>query len=164
MKAIIACGSRDWTDAALIYDTLAEIDPRPETFSVIEGDCRGADRIAGGWAKRRVAQGVHHVPMPADWKRYGRGAGPRRNAAMLMTLLNFQASGATIEVIGFHDSIEGSGTEDMIERAQKAGVPWRLISHDDDYAAQLSAEIARQNRERTAPYTPLPGFRREEKA
>ena len=58
------------------------------------------------------ARDVACTPQPADWKRYGRGAGPARNQAMLVEF-NPQL------LVAFPG---GKGTADMVRRAQKAGV------------------------------------------
>jgi hypothetical protein len=47
---------------------------------LIEGDARGADRIAGEWADLRD---IEHIKFTADWKKFGRPAGPIRNEQML---------------------------------------------------------------------------------
>ena len=60
-------------------------------------------------------------PYPADWSQYGRAAGPIRNQQML-------DSGVQL-VLAFHDHIETSkGTQDMLRRAQRAGVATDLIT------------------------------------
>ena len=60
----------------------------------------------------------------ADWQRYGRSAGPKRNKEMLEL-------GADL-VVAFLDARrdrEGTrGTRDMVERAERAGVPVRLVT------------------------------------
>ncbi len=80
---------------------------------IIQGMCRGADKIARNFARLRG-----HVVMgyPADWDRYGRAAGPIRNKQML-------DEGKPDLVIAFHNNIDQSkGTADMIEQARKAGI------------------------------------------
>lgn len=136
LKAVIVCGSRDWTDAKTIervlYDELLECGDEP--LVIIEGQCPhgGADIIAGEWADMHHDDGVARVPYPANWKRHGRSAGPRRNQAMLdylLARLNHDCHG--IEVIAFHDDLESSrGTKDMVDRAHKAGVSWRVVTTD----------------------------------
>lgn len=46
---------------------------------VLNGTSKGVDRCGAEWAKSR---GVRIERFPADWDRYGRGAGPIRNQRM----------------------------------------------------------------------------------
>lgn len=77
MKVIIA-GSRHMTQGELIQPAVDL-----STFDVSEVVCgmaRGADSLGNLWAR---AKGVPVKYFPAEWKRYGRGAGPIRNKQML---------------------------------------------------------------------------------
>jgi hypothetical protein len=76
---------------------------------MIEGDARGADRIAGEWADLR---GIEHVNFSADWKKLGRTAGPIRNEQMLR-------EGKPDLVIALPG---GRGTAHMVRIAREAGV------------------------------------------
>lgn len=119
MQRVLVCGDRDWTDGQLIAQYLEEIRP----FVVIEGEARGADKLA-----RRAAEflRIAVLAFPADWEKYGKRAGPIRNRQMLK-------EGRPNLVLAFHDSIERSkGTKDMIRAAQSAGVPVRLITHNGE--------------------------------
>lgn len=83
-------------------------------FTVIEGDARGADRLAGEWAEE---QGEQPLRFPADWEKYGRAAGPIRNQQML-------DEGRPDLVLAFsRDITKSKGTKDMVTRAHKAGLP-----------------------------------------
>lgn len=84
--------------------------------TLIHGDCRGADRIAG-----EVAHGlrprVEVIPVPADWQAHGRSAGPKRNQFMID---EHQPN----LVLAFHADLPRSrGTKDMLRRAWHAGIP-----------------------------------------
>jgi hypothetical protein len=82
---ILVTGSRHWDDTDTICDAL---DNAVETAILqgrepvlVVGDCpTGADRIAYRWATAaRVPTDVHI----ANWRDYGKAAGPRRNIAMV---------------------------------------------------------------------------------
>lgn len=76
MRTIIA-GSRDCTDKRELLAALAACNWTPTT--VISGTARGADRLGEMWAAE------FKVPcerFPADWDRYGKAAGYRRNEQM----------------------------------------------------------------------------------
>ncbi len=106
---VIVCGGRDYADKEAITAELSLLSPGTV---VVHGGARGADAIAGEVAK---ALGLPVEAHPADWQRWGRGAGPRRNAEML-------ALGADL-VLAFPG---GRGTEDMVRRARAVGVPVRM--------------------------------------
>ena len=118
---VLICGSRDWTDEAPIK---AFIDSLPAGAAVLEGDARGADRIAGRLAR---ARGLAVEAMPADWTvhapgwcrcpepkpSYCKAAGLKRNQEMLLR----KPSMAAAFVLG-----ASRGTRDMIRRLRSAGV------------------------------------------
>lgn len=106
---VLVCGGRDFSDCKLVFDTLDQLAKSEVVDCIIEGDARGADRIAGAWAKRRR---VDLRLFPADWTKYGKAAGPIRNQKMLDT-------GRPDLCIAFPG---GSGTADMVRRARAAGV------------------------------------------
>lgn len=110
---LLITGGRDFTDRAAIEKALLDIEQRPDV--VIHGDAAGADRIAGLVA---AEQGLDVWKFPANWARYGKSAGPRRNYQMLV-------EGRPTHVLAFPG---GAGTENMIKQASKAGLRVRRIS------------------------------------
>ena len=76
MRTIIA-GSRTITDPQILLDALKKIDW--EISQVVCGMARGADELGYRWAK---ANNIPIAEFPADWRRYGKSAGSRRNAEM----------------------------------------------------------------------------------
>lgn len=70
-------GSRGITSAALLDNIMIEyILPEFNIVSIISGGARGVDSLAENWADRK---GVDKLIFPADWKKYGKSAGYRRN-------------------------------------------------------------------------------------
>jgi SLOG family YspA-like protein len=121
---LLVCGSRTWTDAALLAEAVervvAEHGQGRAGVVLIEGDARGADRLAGTLAR---ARGWELETYPADWQRHGRAAGMRRNARMLR-------QGRPERVIACTDDLAASrGTADMVRRAHSAGLPVLVVSH-----------------------------------
>lgn len=118
MKLIVA-GSRDYNDEAFLYSKLNEV---YYTYSelcnidcIIVGGCRGVDTIAKQWALDL------YIPVkeyPADWEKYGKGAGPRRNEEM--------AKIAT-HLIAFKSS-KSTGTQNMITLANKYNLWVKIIN------------------------------------
>jgi len=109
MKVII-CGGRDYDDYQHMSEALAQICLQyGDITAVVQGGARGADSLARRWA---IENKIPFEQYDADWKQYGKAAGPIRNQEML------DESGATM-VIAFPG---GNGTYDMIKRAKKAQV------------------------------------------
>ena len=80
---LLVTGSRTWDDPRAIERALAVILARhPGGVLLVHGACtRGADAIAAAYAVR--TPGYQIEAHPADWHRYGRAAGHRRNAEMI---------------------------------------------------------------------------------
>lgn len=114
---LLICGDRNWTDRRPIYAVLRRCGVGDV---VIQGGAPGADSIA---EQAAVALGLDNECYPAQWGRYGRGAGPIRNQQML-------DEGEPDEVYAFHDNVADSkGTADMVRRAKAAGVSTYVVSH-----------------------------------
>ena len=124
MKLLI-CGAREWTDYKFLRMIVQTI---PDIELIIEGDCRGADKIAGDVAHelRIPCQAI-----PAQWKLYPKSAGAIRNRTMLDLKPDL--------VVAFHDNIaQSKGTLDCLKEAQRRGIPAWLVSHEGvDYECKL---------------------------
>lgn len=113
MTTYLVCGGRDFTDMELMT---RELDDRPVS-AIVHGDCRGADRLAGEWAKLR---GHPEIIVPANWKFYDKEAGFIRNTWML-------------KLIPFHVVLAfpgGGGTANMVAQARQIGVPVKEIADE----------------------------------
>lgn len=109
---VLVCGSRHFQDHnKLVY----ELSAIPITH-LITGGAKGADSHAEFFAKRVC---IPHTIFPANWDKYGKGAGPIRNKQML-------DEGKPDLVIAFL-APNSRGTKNMIEQAKKAGVPVQVI-------------------------------------
>ena len=106
---VIVCGGRNWTDTKATYAFLDRINKRWPIDVIIEGDARGADRMAGYWARKNK---IENRKYPADWGTHGRAAGPIRNQEML----DKEQPGLVVAFPG------GRGTADMVNRAHQAGI------------------------------------------
>jgi hypothetical protein len=76
---VIVTASRDWVDWNGMVDTLAAV--HAEGLVLVVGRGGRGDRWAEQIAVGHLGWGID--PYPADWKRYGKRAGPIRNAAMV---------------------------------------------------------------------------------
>jgi len=100
MKLIIF-GGRDFNDHALLISTLNELQI-PDDTELVSGMARGADILAYNvWKSLNLT--VHEFP--ADWDKYGKSAGYRRNTDMG----HFADAG-----LGFWDG-NSRGTKHMID-------------------------------------------------
>lgn len=109
---VLVCGSRDFNNRKLLDETLDGV----EITTIIEGEARGADTLAREYGERRS---LDVLPFPALWDKYGKSAGPIRNAQML-------SEGGPELVVAFRRP--GSrGTQNMIDQAMKAGIETRII-------------------------------------
>jgi hypothetical protein len=106
---VLVCGGRNFTDRAALYAALDRLHGSRRFTVVIAGGARGADVLAVQWAKDRdIATEIY----TADWRRFGRGAGPRRNKQML-------DEGRPDLVVAFPG---GKGTAGMTALALTAGI------------------------------------------
>jgi hypothetical protein len=111
---VLVCGARDYTNFKRIYDALDKIQSRlDKPMVLIEGEARGADSWGRVWAEDNLPE-ENLLKFPAEWKKYGRAAGPRRNQQML-------EQGKPNLVLAF-GGLQGRGTNDMVRRAKNAGI------------------------------------------
>ena len=111
MKIVIA-GSRNFHDYQLLCQTLAP--ERPCITQVLTGGARGADQLSFRWALK------HHIRsrcFAADWERFGKTAGVRRNHQMAQ---------AGDMLLAFWDG-RSAGTQHMISCMQQLGKPVVVI-------------------------------------
>lgn len=108
MKVIIA-GSRDLTViGGLIQDALEDAGWEPT--EVVSGGARGIDRCGETYA---WALGLKCRKFPAEWDRFGRAAGHRRNAEM---------TAYADALLAIWDG-NSRGTQNMIDQMIKLGKP-----------------------------------------
>ena len=113
MKVIIA-GSRDIFD----YDFVAQAIRCAglDITEVVSGAAPGVDTLGEKWAEYRD---VPVKKFPADWKQFGKSAGPRRNREM----------GAYAEALIAIPGPGSRGTLDMIEVANKNGLVVKVFNY-----------------------------------
>lgn len=115
---ILVCGDRNWSKREPIE---RELNKFPKDTKIVHGACRGADSLAGYVARRLGFINIKEYP--AQWKEFGKSAGPIRNRQMLSEEPDISL------VMAFHEHIEQStGTKDMLAIAEKAGIETKLFS------------------------------------
>lgn len=105
---ILVTGGRDFQGEVYLRDRLDKLRDALGFDTIIHGGQRGADRMAGRWG---LEMGLVVITEQADWKQYGRRAGPIRNAKMLTWQPDL--------VVAFPG---GRGTADMVKQAKAAGI------------------------------------------
>lgn len=118
----LICGGRDFGNDNdewwFIHETLNRLITydKYDYIVMMHGAARGVDSIAGEWAE---FVGIPCVEFPAEWDKYGKSAGYRRNRQML-------EEGKPDWVIAFPG---GRGTEMMVDLAKKAKVKVHVIDY-----------------------------------
>ncbi len=106
---IAICGCREYNDKNVfikfVDNCLAEINKGHKVI-ILSGHCSGVDAMAEDYAK---SNGYEIQLYPAEWARYGKGAGPKRN---------LQMANDADAVIAFWDG-HSRGTKNMIDTAEK---------------------------------------------
>lgn len=112
-------GSRDFpeSEAHVIHETLDNFIKWQPNVVMINGMARGVDSICYRWAK---ARGIEVAEYPADWNRYGKGAGHVRNRAMLNRLLAEKST--SVFAFFYGDPVDSRGTANMVSQCEAAGV------------------------------------------
>jgi hypothetical protein len=122
---VLVCGGRDYRNISAVRHALGALHAKRGITLIIEGGAKGADRLAREWA---IANGIPFETEDADWKKYGKAAGPIRNGVML-------AKYAPEGVVAFPGN---DGTADMVAKAEAAGLKvWRPIKDSRSGSGQF---------------------------
>ncbi len=116
MTRVIVAGGRDYVGGPNFLQIMETFIDPPQDILVC-GMARGADKEAYNWAKaRRITIDEY----PADWNRYGKGAGHIRNTAM--------AKNADV-LVAFWDG-KSRGTAGMIKTAMSHGLEVHVYRYE----------------------------------
>ena len=110
---IIIAGGRDFNNYKLLCERL-DYFFKNITPVIVCGEAKGADSLGRKYAEEH---GLQIISMPADWKRYGKSAGFRRNGEMAKI---------ADALVAFWDG-QSSGTKNMIELM--TGKPTRIVRY-----------------------------------
>ena len=114
---VIIAGSRDFNDYELLKSKcifLLQDKMKQCNVQIVCGCARGADILGKQFAEEF---GLKVLEYPADWEKYGKSAGYRRNKEMAKV---------ADALIAFWDG-ESRGTKHMIDLAKEYGLPTRII-------------------------------------
>ncbi len=115
MKVIIA-GSRGFSDFQLLMAKCEEILANRDDVEIVSGTAKGADKMGEHYASLR---GFKVKQFPADWDKYGKSAGYKRNSQM--------ADYADM-LIAFWDG-NSRGTKHMIDLANQKNLVVHIINY-----------------------------------
>ncbi len=123
---IIICGGRHFKDYDRLESTMNEvmskIAPWRDVIEIVSGHCEGADQLGELYAKKHD---LLCKVFPAQWKKYGKAAGPIRNSEMVK-----YASEAEMSVVVAFRSPRTKGTNDTVKKATKQGFKVFVIDYD----------------------------------
>ena len=117
---LIIAGTRSFNDYEMLRNTVfaALLEQARWTYGfsaeIVSGGAPGADTLAVRYA---TEADIPFKVFPADWKKYGRSAGPRRNRQM--------AEYADAAIV-FWDG-KSRGTQNMIQQMRELGKPVEVI-------------------------------------
>lgn len=104
---LIIVGTRSFNDYEMLRNTVFSAE-------IVSGGAPGADTLAVRYA---TEVDMPFKVFPADWKKYGRSAGPRRNRQM--------AEYADAAIV-FWDG-KSRGTQNMIQQMRELGKPVEVV-------------------------------------
>ncbi|MHB1107051.1 MAG: DUF2493 domain-containing protein [Lutibacter sp.] len=114
MIKVIFAGGRDFDDFNKLCQVCDEFLQNRNNIEIVSGAYKGADLLG----ERYAAERNHPIKQfPADWRRYGKSAGLKRNAEM---------AAYADALIAFWDG-ESKGTKLMIELATQAGLKVQIL-------------------------------------
>lgn len=107
---VLVTGGRDFNNKQMVHDVLYHLFSKFGIDALHHGAARGLDTLCGEWCDEWLVPCYAH---PADWDKYGKGAGHIRNQSMLA------ADPRPDYGVVFPG---GRGTADMHQRMLKAGL------------------------------------------
>lgn len=117
---LLICGSRNFNDYHFLHFMLNKIFMDYElcnyNVELISGHCSGTDKLAEKYAKEND---LNIKIFEAQWKHYGRAAGPIRNKEMIDYISNFPSCNLVVAFV----SPESVGTLNTIKLAEKLQIP-----------------------------------------
>ncbi|MBR0120878.1 MAG: DUF2493 domain-containing protein [Clostridia bacterium] len=113
---IVICGGRHFNDYEYLKTSCREIIVQLNTdkpVEIVSGHCMGCDLLGEKFAEEN---GYKLTVFPAEWKKYGKSAGIKRNIQMIDYIGHTDSA-----VIGFVSN-NTKGTRYTVERANENGI------------------------------------------
>ncbi len=129
-------GSRSFAGLPQIIDYI-DVELKSESdLSIISGGAAGVDTVARDYAVKR---NINFIELKADWRLYGRAAGPIRNK-LIVDMAD--------KVYAFWDG-QSKGTLHVIEYAKKIGKPCQILVFLENDICIKTAVMTQANKIRT---------------
>lgn len=77
---VLVCGGREYYNLKKVYEILDNARAYFKFTRVVNGGATGADALSSSWADE---YGIEKKEYKAQWTKYGKAAGPKRNTFML---------------------------------------------------------------------------------
>ena len=121
-RRIIVCGGSKFDEYSLLESSLNKIfkEYSNDTIEIVSGHAKGADSLGERYAN---GHNLKCTIFEANWKKYGRAAGPIRNSQMLE-----YAKQENPLVVAFWDG-ESHGTKDTINKAKKSNIRCEVVMY-----------------------------------
>jgi hypothetical protein len=116
MYKVIIAGTRDFNDYELLKQKCDFYLSQKQGITIISGLCTGADTLGIRYAREHE---YPYIGFPADWNKYGKSAGPKRNEQM--------ANIADACIVFWNGT--SKGTLDMINRAKAHNIQLRIVKY-----------------------------------
>lgn len=120
---IIIAGGRNYRDYENLRKQVRSVFEKygidKEEAEIISGHAAGVDQLGERFAEEN---GILCTIFPANWSKYGRSAGFRRNVAMV----NYAAEAEHPLLVSFWDG-ESHGTGFTIQKAREKGIPVEIF-------------------------------------
>jgi len=114
MFKVIIAGGRDFNDYELLKKKCDYFLQNKEDIIIISGNARGADSLGEQYARERNLKIDSH---PADWDKFGKSAGYRRNKEMV---------DVADAAICFWDG-KSKGTNHTINLCKEKNIPCKVV-------------------------------------
>lgn len=115
IRKVIVCGTRTFDNYDLLERTLDDLFGN-DIIEIVSGCAEGADKLGEQYAKE---YGLKVKKFPANWKQFGKEAGPIRNAEMAWY---------ADECVAFWDG-QSRGTKNMINVAKAKPITTHVINY-----------------------------------
>ena len=118
MFYLLVAGSRSYNDYEEMKSITDKLLSRQNEVCIVSGGAYGADKLAEKYAKEK---GYDFIEFKAEWEKYGKAAGFKRNKKMH----EFISSKENRGIICFWDE-KSKGTKSLIDLAKRSGKPLKV--------------------------------------